>query len=306
MRALLDRTLAELNGAARVDQAMGTLVGELHSLRASMPPHSWRQWAELQVRGHAVYPVLLQDPFVRHSAERPRGYPGDAELLDYIYESGNIRPVVEGASDLGRRLYDYTHTAPAPAAVRHRLDLAIAEIDRLAGQGSRPHILSVACGHLREAPALESLRAGTLGRFVALDQDPLSLELVRREWGDRGVEVREGSVRGLIRNGPEEFGRFDFIYALGLYDYLSDEAGRRLLASAVDMLNPGGKVWIANFVENLWSSAYMEAVMDWWLVYRSQAQLSAMADSVDRAKIASRRVFLEPAKNVAILELVRN
>ena len=141
---------------------------------------------------------------------------------------------------------------------------------------------------------------------MALDQDPLSLELVRREWGHRGVEVREGSALGLIRNGPEELGRFDFIYALGLYDYLSDEAGRRLLASAVDMLNPGGKVWIANFVENLWSSAYMEAVMDWWLVYRSQEQLSTMADYVDRAKVASRRVFLEPAKNVAILELVRN
>ena len=80
----------------------------------------------------------------------------------------------------------------------------------------------------------------------------------------------------------------------------------RLLARAVDMLNPGGKVWIANFVENLWSSAYMEAVMDWWLVYRSQEHLSTMADYVDRAKIASRRMFFEPARNVAILELVRN
>jgi len=144
-----------------------------------------------------------------------------------------------------------------------------------------------------------------LGRFVALDQDPLSLALVRRDWADRGVEVREGSALGLIRAGREEFGRFDFIYALGLYDYLSDEAGRRLLAAAVDMLNPGGRVWIANFTENLWSSGYMEAVMDWWLVYRSEAQLASMADYIDPSKIASQRVFFEPHRNVAILEVVR-
>ena len=75
---------------------------------------------------------------------------------------------------------------------------------------------------------------------------------------------------------------------------MSDEAGRRLLAAAVDMLNPGGRVWIANFTENLWSSGYMEAVMDWWLVYRSEAQLASMAEYVDPAKIASQRVFFEP------------
>ena len=106
-----------------------------------------------QVRRHAVYPVLLEDPFVRHSAERPRGYPGDAELLDYIYESGNVRPMVESASRSGPpslRLHSRRARArgrAAPAGPRGRGD-------RPPGRrsGSRPHMLSVACGHLREAP----------------------------------------------------------------------------------------------------------------------------------------------------------
>ena len=119
------------------------------------------------------------------------------------------------------------------------------------------------------------------------------------------MEVREGSALGLIRTGREEFGRFDFIYALGLYDYLSDEAGRRLLSAAVEMLNPGGRVWVANFTEDLWSSGYMEAVMDWWLVYRSESSLASMTEYVDRPKIASQRVFFEPCRNVAILEVVK-
>ncbi len=305
MRNFLDRTLNELREAVPVVKPVAALVGHLHEMRARMPRESFQRWVHAEIRGHALYPVLLEDPFVRHCAARPRGYPGDAELLDYIYESDNVRPIVDGATVLGRRLYDFTHDSPASAAVRYRLVLAATEIDRLAAAGGRPHVLSIACGHLREAQSLTALREGTLGRFVALDQDPLSLELVRREWSHRGVEVREGSARSVIRNGRDTLGRFDFIYALGLYDYLSDEAGRRLAAACVDMLTPGGKLWIANFVEDLWSSGYMEAVMDWWLVYRNEAKLETMAAKTERAKLASVRTFREPAQNVAILELVR-
>ncbi|HEV2447249.1 MAG TPA: class I SAM-dependent methyltransferase, partial [Candidatus Sulfopaludibacter sp.] len=269
-----------------------------------LAPDDWKGWVQDEVRSHPIYPILLEDPFVRHSATRPRGYPGDAELLDYIYRSGNVRRHVDRTTPLGRRLLEYSTSTPAPAAVRHRLSLTVSEIGRMEAAGARPHVLSIACGHLSEAGLLRSLGRGRLARFVALDQDPRSLELVRREWTGHGVEAVQCSAIEFTRHG-RAFGKFDFIYALGLYDYLSDKAASCLLATALDMLHAGGKVWVANFVEGIPAAGYMEAVMDWWLTYRSAEQLEALAQSLPQGKAASRRTFFEPAGNLAFLEVVR-
>lgn len=305
MKCLLDDSLRRLRGGEPVAGAVDPLINELHTARSSLTQNEWKNWIASEVQPHPLVEALREDPFVRHSATRPRGYPGDAELLDYIYGSTNVRQMVNQASDLGRRLYSYSYTTEAPVAVRNRRSLAAAEIDRLASSGARPHILSVACGHLREAQCLQALPAGRIGRFAALDQDPRSLELVRREWSFCGVETLDYSAMQLIRAGRHLLGQFDFIYALGLYDYLSDETGARLAATLVEMLNPGGKLWIANFVDPIWAAGYMEAVMDWWLIYRTPEQLESLAAPIDRSKIKSPRVFVEPAGNVAFLELVR-
>src|SRR5436190_566275 len=116
IRSILDQTLSELREAgAPVAKPIVTFIGHLNEMRGHTPRATFQRWANAEARRHPLYPVLLEDPFVRHSAARPRGYPGDAELLDYIYESANVRPMLDGATELGRRLYDYTHDAPAPA-----------------------------------------------------------------------------------------------------------------------------------------------------------------------------------------------
>ena len=305
MNALLDDTKWELDNEKSVDGPMRQLIEDLNMNRKKSHETVWRNSIEGNIRRHPVYPLLLEDPMVRHSTVQPRGYPGDAELIDYIYGSDNIRPAIDAASSLGRRLNQFNVMTPAASAVRSRLRLAATEIDRLAATGSRPHILSIACGHLREAQYLESLPKGQLGRFVGVDQDPVSLALVRRESQHYGVEAIQCDARMLLRFGLSKLGTFDFIYSLGLYDYLSDNAARRLLTTAVNMLNRGGKVWIANFVEDISSAGYMEAVMDWWLTYRSEDRLRSLAEAIDPGKIATCSTFVEPEGNVALLEIVR-
>jgi extracellular factor (EF) 3-hydroxypalmitic acid methyl ester biosynthesis protein len=303
MTEVLDRTMEALHDGSNVGPALGRLIQNLDERRSVIPADEWRGWIQSEVRPHPVCSALREDPFVRHAATRPRGYPGDAELLDFIYRSDNVQPRVAAATPLGRKLYQYSCETPAPEAVRLRSALTAAEIDRCAARNRKPHVLSLACGHLREAGVARSAAAGTLGRYVGVDQDPQSLALVRSEYGRLGVEALEFPVRDVIRNG-DAIGRFDFIYVLGLYDYLTDETGGRLLKRLFGMLNPGGKVWVANFTTP-WSVGYMEALMDWWLIYRTPEQLGDLRSALPAGEVASTDLFLEPTGSVVFLEAVR-
>jgi SAM-dependent methyltransferase len=304
LNALFDQTLAAIRDG-EVGSAMDRLIGGLHAMRNSSSGNEWRARTIPALRTHAVYPALLEDPFVRHSAVRPRGYAGDAELLDFIYASDNVRPRVDHASARGRELYRYSSATSITQAVRNRLSMSAQEADRIAESGRRPRVMSIACGHLREAGIMGCVREKSFGRFLAIDQDEVSLELVRQQWSDAGVEPVQMSARQLIRSDDEHLGSFDFIYVLGLYDYLSNETGAHLLRRIVEFLQPGGKAWIANFVPDLVPAAFMEGVMDWWLIYRQPHDLEGLSERIDPSLIASRHLFMEPENNVVFFEIVR-
>src|SRR5690606_4210187 len=111
-------------------------------------------------------------------------------------------------------------------------------VDELAAErGGETEILTVASGHLREAERSASLRDGKIRRWVALDQDPLSVGLVARDLSDQGIEAIDGSVKGLL-GGSHNLGTFDFVYSAGLYDYLPRAVAVRLTRKCFQMLKP--------------------------------------------------------------------
>src|SRR5436189_182960 len=80
-----------------------------------------------------------------------------------------------GASELGREIFRFTRTRPAPRAVCYRREHIAQLIDRTAAAVARPNILAIAAGHLREAELSAALADGLVGRLVALDADAESL-----------------------------------------------------------------------------------------------------------------------------------
>ena len=198
-RELLDRTYEQIR-RGQVQAGMHELVLGLRVMRDIYPTAPWQSFSQNDCLLHAIRDVVHQDPFSRRSFDKPRGYPGDAGILDLIY--GAV-PLPEGTTEMGTEVYAYTVQAPACESVRARRDLIAEMIDETASVVDRPKVLSVACGHLREAGKSQALREHRIGDFNALrrlqrEQRPAERRLARQfqSQGDaREAQPRTGGSR---------------------------------------------------------------------------------------------------------------
>jgi len=294
-RALLDHTHHRLL-SGDLDEMDDFVVG-LRAVRDALPTARWRSFVAEAVAAHPVRAVLHEEPFTRHAFEKPRGYPGDAGLLDLIYRD---RPFSGPITARGVQLHNWSEKQPACRSVRARRDLLAGWIDITARNRAKPRILSVACGHLREAQRSEAVRGGHIGELVAVDQDPASVSVVEREQKQFNVTPIVASFRRLMLRSAS-WGTFDFAYAAGLYDYLPALAAQRLTRTMFTMLRPGGVLLVANFAPELRDIGYMEAIMDWTLIYRDESTVERFAELLPPEEIATRDIFRDAPGNVVYL-----
>jgi SAM-dependent methyltransferase len=283
---------------------MVRLVEGLADIRASQGGETWIEDSKEVARHHPVTRFVLDCPFTRHSAQKPRGYTGDAQLIDFIYRHPASAPSESATSDFGRNLFLHNIDSPAPAAVRARRHLMASYIGDVVSQRGDVDIMSVACGHARELELLPTQTARAIRRFVAVDQDASSLA-VASSYRARGIPVQpvRESILQLMRNRTLQ--GFDLIFSAGLYDYLSDRLTQKLSANLFERLNSGGKLILANFLPDIRDAGYMEIFMDWRLIYREEHEIRRFAAKIPATEIASSRYFTEPNRNVGFLEITR-
>ena len=305
LKALLDRThsaLLDANTAGALEPMTDLFTG-LSSLRGTSSAADWAN-AVTQCRSHAVLPYIHEEPFTRRCFEKPRGYAGDAVMIDYIYDRNCRVPEAGDVTPLGDELFGFISETPACAAVRARRDMMAEVLDDVCIQKQKPKILSVACGHLREAKLSTGVRGGHAGEIVALDADALSLEKVREQNLQSPLRTITASIKGLFR-GELAGEKFDFIYSTGLYDYLDDRMAAKLTARMFQMLRPGGRLVVANFLKDIWCAGYMETFMAWDLIYRDAHQMEDLKSLIDPTEIADSRSYIEENDNIVFLDVTR-
>lgn len=266
--------------------------------RRNQDPDTWPAYAQA-CQNRPVRHLLHQDPFTYRAFSKPRGYAGDAVMMDYIYGLGEAKRAAEEATPVGRAIFRYMDTRPSAKAVRYRRQLIASLIDRVTEQGGS-RVLAIAAGHLREAQLSRAVQQGKLDEFIAFDQDEASLSVVARDYAHLGVRTMHGSVRHILA-GKANLSRYDFVYAAGLFDYLSAPVAAALTRRMFDMTRPGGLLLIPNFLTNLRDTGYMEAFMDWRLIYRDHVDMQALVAALPQSAVASSEIFDDPDDAITFL-----
>jgi len=287
----------------RVVDTLDVLVPAMRDHKLNSSEQQWEDFIGA-CRAHPLKDLLHQDPFTFRAYSKPRNYPGDAELLDLIYASEENWPIPKTTS-LGRHLFSYTTDSPATNGVRARRGFVADLLDRMAGEEARPHVLSIAAGHLREASLSAAVKRKQLGRFLALDNDAISLQEVERCYGRYGVETVHSGIRRLLTN-QAEMGTFDLVYSTGLFDYLRQPTARRLVWGMFQILRPGGRLVVANFLPGVRDVGYMEVFMDWQLIYRTRQEMTDMTMEIPQEEIRDISLFAEENQNIIFLQVTKH
>ena len=257
-----------------------------------------------------VWQFILQSQILMRTNLKPRGYAGDSEMMRMCYEN-----TYRGNFVFAQLMHYYGLQQPGAEAVRsrrrHMPTLIRDAISRSHSEAFR--MLSVACGPAQEFADLLSQpeRLPPL-ECVLLDQDPDALgeakagvaEALRQSEHRVQAEYLQESVRTVLRASDllERWGRFDFVYSMGLLDYLTPPVARMVVTKLSQLLKPGGELVVGNFHLANPSRNFMEFWCDWVLYYRTEAEMLRLAQRVPNAEAS---VFTDDLKIQMFLRVTR-
>lgn len=232
--------------------------------------------------------IIYQSPFAKRVFQKPLGYAGDYEMMNFIYRQESV-----GRSLFERCVQRFYIEEPAAQAVRNRADFLIEVITPyLVKPSARTRIISVACGPAVEWQRILKTHSLSSGQLTVdlLDQDEQALKYAQRALRqaansrERTPDFRfiHKAIKNVIVRGLDN-DEYDLIYSAGLFDYLSDAVARAAAKSLFQALRPGGKLVIGNFDSRNPTTGVMEYALDWQLIYRSESDLLELFRGIGEA-----------------------
>jgi hypothetical protein len=211
---------------------------------------------------------------------KPRGYAGDYEMMNNVYMND-----LRGVNLFGKCMQRVFTDSSAGKAVRNRANYMLEKILANVSAKGKIRVLSVASGPAKEIQKFYKHypQLADQVEIHLIDQDEEALKNAQREilqiCRQSGVQpnlhFHNLAIKNIINEGLT-IGHFDLIYSAGLFDYFTDPvaqfAANRLFAN----LNANGQLVIGNFNTNNPTQFIMEALGDWYLIYRTSENLKTL------------------------------
>lgn len=234
---------------------------------------------------------FVKGPTWSRSYFKPLGYPGDYQLMNYMYDE---KP--EGDSLEAMFLHSLGLVAGRPIVAR-MYTLGDLLVGWNAGKsGNEPfRITSIGSGPAREFDHIfQTASPDSRWEVTFVDQEPRALEFAISNnpafASDPRFKARalNASFTQMLDPGRSIFTLppQDVIYSLGLVDYLSLPLATKFAKRMLDYVKPGGRLIIAN-VNNLSTGITWQAehVSDWTLHFRGREEMLAMAQGAPEADV---------------------
>jgi hypothetical protein len=256
--------------------SIGPFMSALEQARVQEDFDAWCEFTQKSALLRKWRYFLSLDPYTRWGLLKPRGYPGDATLMDFAYGHPSIQGDIANAGPMGETIYRYTSGAAQSASARLRIQLIAQEMARKA-KDTRISVASYASGHARELEQLPPGVASQIDLFMAIDADDRSLDEARRS---AGTMAFEGFKRNVIKQDLADLPKAHLVYSLGLFDYLKDAHAALVIRRMFDQTSSGGTTLLANLAPSAANLGYCEAIMDWWMIPRTEEDLLRVAATV--------------------------
>ncbi|MCP4715560.1 MAG: methyltransferase domain-containing protein [Deltaproteobacteria bacterium] len=222
--------------------------------------------------GHFIYQAAV----FRRGFEKPRGYPGDYQMLEVVYNNQEV------SAGIGKYIDRYGLNVPYSVAIRLRKDMMksiLADFIRTSDK-SRLTIANLASGGCRDIREMvaQPLECRGKARILCIDQDREALafsrdRLAQLDTGSIEVQQVQGNILRLenVDIGPDN--SLDMVYSIGIADYLQDRMLDKIFKDCYRKLKPGGKLVVAYKDREKHRPAALDWYGDWHFVLRNEEEV---------------------------------
>lgn len=222
---------------------------------------------------------ILLGTWPSRSFRKPQDIAGDHHTIKQIYAGGS-----QERRAIGHVVNHCFFEEPACKAVVNRKNYIMEEVLQQLNAKSEGilHVTSVACGPAEELfGVFEQLADDNKKKLKAT-----GLDLDLRACSYVEDAIKQQRLRGQFRvhhadilkphTYPAHLEPQDLVYSMGLIDYFSDRLCVKTLNNIYDILKPGGEVIVGNFHTRCSSRVFLDYMLDWPLIYRTEEDMERL------------------------------